>query len=83
MDDLKIYRKWIDIKSALWMDKSIHRLSVEHFREDCEAARIQAGGGSIHISETFHNDAKSPILPLDAPVNTVKYAKVMQSTVIW
>ena len=46
------------------MDKSIHRLSEEHFQENCEAARIQAGGGSIHISETFHNDAKITYIAL-------------------
>ena len=40
--------------------ESIHGLESVSGRQDCEATKIQAGRGSSHISETFHNGAKSP-----------------------
>ena len=63
-----------------WM--RVHRLPGKHFQEDCQATRIQAGGGSNHISETYHNDAKYSILPLDAPANTVRYREVMEISLL-
>ena len=40
------------------------RLPGEHFKQRCQAYRVQAGGGSVHVWGGFHGAAKSPfVLP--------------------
>ena len=40
----------------------VRRLPGEHFRPGCQAHRVQAGGGSVHVWGAFHNSAKSPLV---------------------
>ena len=37
----------------------VRRLPGERFRPGCQAHRVQAGGGSVHVWGAFHNGAKS------------------------
>ena len=37
-------------------------LPSECFHQSSQACRVQAGGGSLHVSEAFHIDAKSPLV---------------------
>ena len=40
----------------------VHRLPGERFRPGCQAHRVQAVGGSVHVWGAFHNSAKSPLV---------------------
>ena len=40
----------------------VRRLPGERFRPGCQAHRVQAGGGSVHVWGAFHNNAKSHTL---------------------
>lgn len=60
----------------------VRRLPGERFLEDCQVDRVQAGGGSIHVWGAFHNDAKSPLVPLDRNVNGVVYRDILRDTLV-
>ena len=40
----------------------VRLLSGESFQQKCQAYRLQAGGGSVHVSGAFHSGAKSPLV---------------------
>ena len=42
----------------------VRRLPGEHFQQRCQANRVHAGGGLVHVWGAFHSSAKSPfVLP--------------------
>ena len=43
----------------------IRRLPRERLQQDCQAAMVQAAGGSVHVWGAFHRGAKSPPVLLD------------------
>ena len=60
----------------------VHCLTGECFREDCQAAGVIAGGGSIHVWELFHIGAKSTISPLNTHVIAVWYIDILWNTLL-
>ena len=51
----------------------VRRLPGERFRPGCQAHRVQAGGGSVHVWGAFHNSAKSPLVLPDGYLTGVLY----------
>ena len=45
--------------------KAINNRLLSRVQQRCQAYRIQAGGGSVHILGTFHSGAKSPLVVPD------------------
>ena len=58
------------------------RLPGERFRPGCQAHRVQAGGGSVHIWGVFHNSAKSPLVLPDGYLTSVLYRGILQNTLV-
>ena len=47
-------------------------LPSERFQQRCQACRVQAGGGSVHIWGAFHSCVKSPlVLPDCSPIEHI------------
>ena len=53
----------------------VRRLPGERFRPGCQAHRVQAGGGSVHVWRAFHNSAKSPLVLPDGYLPGVPSAR--------
>ena len=51
----------------------VRRLPGERFRPACQAHRVQAGGGSVHVWGAFHNSAKSPLVLPDGYLTFAKH----------
>ena len=60
----------------------VRRLPGERFRPGCEAHRIQAGGGLVHVWGAFHNSAKSPLVLPDGYLTGVLYRGILQNTLV-
>ena len=61
----------------------VRRLTGERFRPGCQAHRVQAGGGSVHVWGAFHNSAKSPPVVLPGGYLTgVLYRGILQNTLV-
>ena len=60
----------------------VRRLPGERFRPGCQAHRVQAGGGSVHIWGAFHNSAKSPLVLPDGYLTGVIYRGILQNTLV-
>ena len=58
------------------------RLPGERFRPECQAHRVQAGGGSVHVWGAFHNSAKSPLVLPDGYLTGVLYRGILQNTLV-
>ena len=58
------------------------RLPGERFRPGCQAHRVQAGGGSVHVWRAFHNSAKSPLVLPDGYLTSVLYRGILQNTLV-
>ena len=58
----------------------VRRLSGECFRPGCQAHRVQAGGGSVHVWGVFHNSAKSPLVLPGGYLTGVLYRGILQNT---
>ena len=58
------------------------RLPGERFRPWCQAYRVQAGGGSVHVWGAFHNSAKSPLVLPDGYLTDVLYRGILQNTLV-
>ena len=56
----------------------VRRLPGERFRPGCQAHRVQAGGGSVHVWGAFHNSAKSPLVLPDGYLTGVLYRGILQ-----
>ena len=61
----------------------VRRLPGERFRPGCQAHRVQAGGGSVHVWGAFHNSAKSPLVLPDGYLTGVLYRGILQNTRYW
>ena len=48
----------------------------------CQAHRVQAGGGSVHVWGAFHNSAKSPLVLPDRYLTGVLYRGILQNTLV-
>ena len=60
----------------------VRRLPCERFRPGCQAHRVQAGGGSVHVWGAFHNSAKSPLVLPDGYLTGVLYRGILQNTLV-
>ena len=60
----------------------VSRLPGELLQPGCEAHRVQAGGGSVHIWGAFHNSAKSPLVLPDRYLTSVLYGGILQNTLV-
>ena len=60
----------------------VRRLPGEHFWPGCQAHRVQAGGGSVHVWGAFHNSAKSPLVLSDGYLSSVLYRGILQNTLV-
>ena len=60
----------------------VRRLPGERFRPGCQAHRVQAGGGSVHVWGAFHNSAKSPLVLPDGYLTSVLYRGILQNTLV-
>ena len=60
----------------------VRRLPGECFRPGCQAHRVQAGGGSVHVWGAFHNSAKSPLVLPDGYLTVVLYRGIFQNTLV-
>ena len=60
----------------------VRRLPGERFRPGCQAHRVQAGGGSVHVWGAFHNSAKSPLVLPDGYLTGVLYRGILQNTIV-
>ena len=60
----------------------VRRLPGERFRPGCQAHRVQAGGGSVHVWGAFHNSAKSPFVLPDGYLTGVLYRGILQNTLV-
>ena len=60
----------------------ICRFPGERFRPECQAHRVQAGGGSVHVWGAFHNSAKSPLVLPDGYLTGVLYRRILQNTLL-
>ena len=60
----------------------VRRLPGERFRPGCQADRVQAGGGSVHVWGAFHNSAKSPLVLPDRCLTGVLYRGILQNTLV-
>ena len=40
----------------------VHRFPGDSFQQRCQAYRVQAGGGLVHVWGAFHSGAKSPLV---------------------
>ena len=60
----------------------VRRLPGECFRPGCQAHRVQAGGGSVHVWGAFHNSAKSPLVLPDGYLTGVLYRGILQNTLV-
>ena len=49
----------------------VRRLPGERFRPGCQAHRVQAGGGLVHVWGASHNSAKSPLVLPDGYLTAV------------
>ena len=60
----------------------VRRLPGERFRPGCQAHRVQAGGGSLHVWGPFHNSAKSPLVLPDGYLTGALYRGILQNTLV-
>ena len=61
---------------------SVRCLPGELFRPGCQAHRVQAGDGSVHVWGAFHNSAKSPLVLPDGYLTGVLYRGILQNTLV-
>ena len=60
----------------------VRRLPGERFWPGCQAHRVQAGVGSVHVWGAFHNSAKSPRVLPDGYLTDVPYRGILQNTLV-
>ena len=60
----------------------VRRLPGERFWPGCQAHRVQAGGGSVHVWGAFPNSAKSPVVLPDGYLTGVLYRGILQNTLV-
>ena len=50
--------------------------------QDCQAAKVHAGGGFVHVWGAFHRGAKSTLVRLNRKVNGVVYQDILRGTLV-
>ena len=60
----------------------VHRLPNEHFQQRCQAYRVQAGGGSIHVWEAYNSGAKSSLVLPDRYFTSELHMGILQNTLV-
>ena len=60
----------------------VHCSPGERFQQRCQAYRVQAGGGSVHIWGGFHCGAKSPIVLPDRYLTSELYRGILLNTLV-
>ena len=60
----------------------VRDLPGERSRPGCQAHRVQAGGGSVHVWGAFHNSAKSPLVLPDGYLTGVLYRGILQNILV-
>ena len=60
----------------------VRRLPGERFLPGCQAHRVQAGDGLVHVWGAFHNSAKSPLVLPDGYLSSVFYRGILQNTLV-
>ena len=60
----------------------VRRLPGERFRPGCQAHRVQAGGGLVHVWGAFHNSAESPLVLPNRYLTGVLYRGILQNTLV-
>ena len=60
----------------------VRRLPGERFPPVCQAHRVQAGGGSVHVWGAFYNSEKSPLVLPDGYLTGVLYRGILQNTLV-
>ena len=60
----------------------VRRLPCERFWPGCQAHRVHAGGGSVHVWGAFHNSAKSPVVLPDGYLSGVLCRGILQNTLV-
>ena len=72
---------WLVLPSTAY-SKGMLPLDLWRFRPGCQAHRVQAGGGSVHVWGAFHNSAKSPLVLPDGYLTGVLYGGILQNTLV-
>ena len=60
----------------------VRRLPVERLRPGCQAHRVQAGGGSVHVWGAFYHSAKSSLVLPDGYLTGVLYRGILHNTLV-
>ena len=60
----------------------VRQLPGERFQHDCQAARVQARGGSVHVWGAFHTGAKSPLVLLDRNIPDMVNLDILRDTLV-
>ena len=60
----------------------VHCLPGERFQQRCQADRVQAIGGSVHVRGAFHSGAKSLLLLPDRYLISDMYRDILQITLV-
>ena len=60
----------------------IPRLPGERFQQMCQAYRVQAGVGSVHVWGAFHSGAKSPLVLHDRYLSGELYRGILWNTLV-
>ena len=60
----------------------VRRLPGERFKQRCQADRVQAGGGSVHVRGAFQSGVKPPLGLPDRYLNGELYRGILQNTLV-
>ena len=58
------------------------RLCGEGFQQSCQAYRVLAGGGSVHVWGAFHNGAKSPLVLPNRYLTCELYRGILRNALV-
>ena len=60
----------------------VHHLPGDRFQQRCQGYRVQAAGGSVHVSGTFHSGAKSFLVLSDRYLTSELYRGILRNTLM-
>ena len=60
----------------------VHCLPGECFQQRCQAYKVWAGGGLVHVWGAFHNGAKSPLVLPDRYLTGEFYRGILRNTLV-
>ena len=73
-DESRLQLYWVDGRLR------VNRVAGEHFQQRCQAYRVQAGGGSLHVCGAFHSGAKSTLVLPDRYLTGELYGSILGNT---